>query len=193
MDIGNLPSEQEVKPMRRKGGLSGTEEHNLLDQPPLNDPRQKDIIDQVLSANQDKAGATMIILNEIQSRIGYVSQPIQEYVALKLNVPASVIHGVVTFYSFFTTFPRGRHTVKFCMGTACYVGGTPQLMDKARQIYGIEVGETTSDGNVTLEICRCVGACSQAPVVVIDESLFGRIRPSKIGQLFSKTIKPAQS
>jgi len=191
MDNGSVAQEKVVK-KRKKHGLTGVEEHNLLDQPPLNDPQKRALIDRILSANQDKPGSTMIILNEIQGQLGYVSQPVQEYVALRLNLPASVIHGVVTFYSFFTTQPRGNHTVKFCMGTACYVGGTPQLIDKARQIYNIEVGETTQDGNVTLEICRCVGSCSQAPVVVIDESMYGRIRPSKIGALFNKTIKPLE-
>lgn len=193
MDNGTLPSETQVKTKRKKYSLTGSEEHNFLERPPLNDARVKEMIDHILTVNQDKAGSTMIILNEIQSKLGYISQPVQEYVAFKMNIPASVIHGVVTFYSFFTTTPRGNHTVKFCMGTACYVGGTPQLIEKAKQIYSISVGETTSDGNVTLEICRCVGSCSQAPVVVIDEQMYGRIRPSKVGALFNKTIKPVES
>ena len=190
MDNGKFSPDGKLNLKRQKYLLAGSEEHKLLEQPPLNDPEKKEIIDQILARSQDQPGSTMIILNEIQSQIGYVSQPIQEYVALKLNVPAGLIHGVVTFYSFFTTTPRGNHTVKFCMGTACYVGGTSQLIQKAKQIYEIEPGQTTADGNVTLEICRCVGSCSQAPVVVIDEQPYGRIRPSKIAQLFNKTIKP---
>lgn len=193
MDEVKPPQEKRPPKNRQKYSLVGSEEHHLLDKPPLNDPKKKAVIDQILAAEQGKPGSTMIILNEIQSQIGYVSQAIQEYVALKLNVAPSTIHGVVTFYSFFTTTPRGNHTVKFCMGTACYVGGTPQLIQKAKQIYDIEPGETTADGNVTLEICRCVGSCSQAPVVVIDEQLYGRIRPSKIAQLFTKSIKPVES
>ncbi len=193
MDNVKFPPKEQLKQKHQFHLLTGSEEYKLLEQPPLNDPYKKGIIDQILSANQDKPGSTMIILNEIQSQIGYISQPIQEYVALKLNVPASMIHGVVTFYSFFTTTPRGNHTVKFCMGTACYVGGTPQLITKAKQIFDIEPGQTTADGNVTLEICRCVGSCSQAPVVVIDERMYGRIRPSKIAQLFNKSIKPGES
>ena len=190
MDNGKFSPDGKLNLKRQKYLLAGSEEHKLLEQPPLNDPEKKEIIDQILARSQDQPGSTMIILNEIQSQIGYVSQPIQEYVALKLNVPAGLIHGVVTFYSFFTTTPRGNHTVKFCMGAACYVGGTSQLIQKAKQIYEIEPGQTTADGNVTLEICRCVGSCSQAPVVVIDEQPYGRIRPSKIAQLFNKTIKP---
>lgn len=190
MSNPTISPDEQIGQKRQKYQLTGVEEHNLLEQPPLNDPTKKQIIDHILASEQGQPGSIMIILNEIQSQIGYISQPIQEYVALKLNVPASLIHGVVTFYSFFTANPRGNHTIKFCLGTACYVGGTPQLLQKAKQIYEIEPGQTTRDGNVTIETCRCVGACSQAPVVVIDEQLYGRIRPSKIAQLFNKAIKP---
>jgi len=160
---------------------------NLLEDVPGNDPvaipEKRQIIDQILEANKDLPGGMMVILNELQSQIGFVSEPMQRYVAAKLKVPVSKVHGVVTFYSFFTTTPRGRHTIKFCMGTACYVGGMPQLIDKAQQVLGIKPGETTKDGAITLEICRCVGACSQAPVVVIDEESHGRVRPNKFPQL----------
>jgi NADH:ubiquinone oxidoreductase subunit E len=149
---------------------------------------QKAIMDQILEENKDKSGAVMVVLNELQSQIGFVSEAMQSYVAQAMQIPVSTIHGVVSFYSFFTTSPRGRHTIKFCMGTACYVGGTPQLLDKARQILGIDPGQTTKDGAITLEICRCVGACSQAPVVVIDEEVSGRVRPNKLPQL----VRPIQ-
>jgi NADH-quinone oxidoreductase subunit E len=150
---------------------------------PLSDPQQKAIIDEILESNREKPGATMVILNELQSRIGYISEPLQQYVAEKMRIPVSKIHGVVSFYSFFTTTPRGKHTVKFCMGTACYVGGVEKLLDKANQVLGIKAGETTTDGLITVEICRCVGACSQAPVIVVDENVQGRIKPNKIPQI----------
>jgi NADH-quinone oxidoreductase subunit E len=150
---------------------------------PLSDPQQKMIIDGILNANRDKPGSTMVILNELQSRIGYISEPLQQYVADQMRIPVSKIHGVVSFYSFFTTTPRGKHTVKFCMGTACYVGGVEQLLDKANQVLGIKAGETTPDGMITLEICRCVGACSQAPVIVVDENVQGRVKPNKVPQI----------
>lgn len=155
---------------------------------PVAIPAKKAIIDQILEVNQGKPGATMVVLNELQSQIGFVSEPMQQYVAHKMQVPVSAVHGVVSFYSFFTTTPRGRHTVKFCMGTACYVGGTPQLIEKAKQVLGIEPGQTTKDGAITLEVCRCVGACSQAPVIVIDEEVAGRVRPNKLPQL----VRPIQ-
>ncbi|MHC1784893.1 MAG: NAD(P)H-dependent oxidoreductase subunit E [Anaerolineaceae bacterium] len=150
---------------------------------PLADPVKKQIIDNILNKNKHLNGATMVVLNELQSQIGFISAPMQKYVAQGLHIPLSKVHGVVSFYSFFTTMPRGRHTVKFCMGTACYVGGMPQLIDKAKQVLGVEPGYTTPDGEITLEICRCVGACSQAPVIVVDENLHGRVKPNKLPQL----------
>ncbi len=159
---------------------------NIPANDPLLIPEQKAIIDQVISENCSKPGATMVVLSELQNKIGYISEALQAYIADELEVPVSSVHGVVTFYSFFTTIPRGKHTIKFCMGTACYVGGVPQLMEKAKQVLGIDIGETTPDGNITLEICRCVGACSQAPVIVIDEEVMGRVKPSKVPQMIKK-------
>lgn len=166
---------------------------NILENIPANDPlaipEKKLLIDQILEENKELPGATMVVLNALQSQVGFISEPMQAYVAHKMKVPISVIHGVVSFYSFFTTQPRGRHTIKFCMGTACYVGGVPQLIEKAKQVLGVGPGKTTKDGQITLEICRCVGACSQAPVIVIDEEVNGRVRPNKIPQL----IRPIQN
>jgi NADH:ubiquinone oxidoreductase subunit E len=149
---------------------------------------ERTVIDEIIEKNLEIPGSTMVVLNSIQEKLGYVSKEMEAYVAGEMNVPLSVVHGIVTFYSFFTDTPRGKHTIKFCMGTACYVGGMEQLIEKAKQLYGIEPGQTTPDGNVTLEICRCVGACSQAPVVVIDEEIHGRLKPNKFPQLL-KTIE----
>jgi NADH:ubiquinone oxidoreductase subunit E len=156
---------------------------------PLGDVNKKAVIDTIIEQYKDLPGATMVVLNELQSAIGFISEPMQEYVAEKLQVPMSRVHGVVSFYSFFTTTPRGKHTVKFCMGTACYVGGSPSLIEKTKQILGVEPGQTTKDGNISFEVCRCVGACSQAPVVVIDEDIHGRVRPNKIPQLLKPIIE----
>lgn len=153
---------------------------------PLANPEQRAIIEAVLAEHGQRPGANMVVLNELQSRIGHISPPMQAYVARRLQVPLSAVHGVVSFYSFFTTRPRGRHTIKLCMGTACYVGGTPQLIDKAKQLLDVEPGQTTSDGALTLELCRCVGACSQAPVITVDDEVFGRLRPNKLQQLLRR-------
>lgn len=163
--------------------------HSLPSNDPLNDPLQKQEIDRILVTNKHLQGATMVILNEVQGKIGFISPAMQQYIADELHVPVSQVHGVVSFYSFFTTTPRGKHTVKFCMGTACYVGGTPQLIEKAKQLLGIEPGQTTSDGNITLEVCRCVGACSQAPVIVVDDDVTGRVKPNKLPQTLKNLEK----
>ena len=151
------------------------------------DPNQNsnlaDKLNSILDANKSRPGSLMVILNEIQNTVGFVSEQIQDYVAHFLKIPVSKVHGVISFYSFFTTRPRGKHTVKFCTGTACYVGGSSQLIDKAKQLIGISMGETTEDGNITMEETRCVGACSQAPVVVVDKTIHGRVKPSKVAQL----------
>ena len=162
---------------------------NTIPANPLENPEQKAVIDAIIDENLHLNGATMVILNQIQERIGFISKPVQAYIAERLRVPISKVHGVVSFYSFFTTSPRGKHTIKFCLGTACYVGGIDQIIEKAKQLLGIEPGNTTPDGMITLEVCRCVGACSQAPVVVLDENIRGRVQPNK----FPKIIQDIQT
>lgn len=159
---------------------------NIAPNDPLKVAEQKAIIEKAIADNKDRQGAVMLVLNDVQSKIGHVSPAMQAYIARKLNVPLGQVHGVVTFYSFFKTQPRGKHTIKFCLGTACYVAGVPQLVEKAKQMLGIDLGETTPDGLITLEECRCVGACSQAPVIVVDEEIQGRVRPNKLPQYVKK-------
>lgn len=158
---------------------------NKMTSDPLRNEQQRAVIDRILDENKDLPGATMVVLNKLQESIGFISPAMQVYVAEKLGEPVSRVHGVVSFYSFFTTTPRGSHTIKFCVGTACYVGGIHQIIEKAKQILDIEPGETTEDGLITLELCRCVGACSQAPVIVVDEEVQGRVKPNR----FPKAIQ----
>ena len=156
---------------------------------PLKDSDKLAIINRILDEDKDLPGATMVVLNRIQESIGFITPAMQVYIAEKLGQPVSHIHGVVSFYSFFTTTPRGKHTIKFCVGTACYVAGIDQIVEKAKQILGIEPGETTENGLITLELCRCVGACSQAPVIVVDEEVQGRVKANR----FPKTIQDLKS
>lgn len=158
---------------------------------PLNNPEQKAIIDAAIEANHARPGAVMLVLNEVQHKVGFVSPTVQAYIARGLRVPLGQVHGVVTFYSFFKVQPRGKHTIKFCLGTACYVAGVPQIVEKAKQLLNVGMGETTPDGLITLEECRCVGACSQAPVIVMDEDVQGKVRPNKFPQLLKKFQQPA--
>jgi NADH-quinone oxidoreductase subunit E/NADP-reducing hydrogenase subunit HndA len=100
---------------------------------------------------------------------------VHEFVAEKMNIPASKIYGVVTFYNFFSMQPRGKYTLNVCTGTACFVKGAPRLIQMISEELGVTMGETTEDGRFTLSAVRCVGACSLAPVFVIGEDTFGRI------------------
>jgi len=164
--------------------------NRVLKEIPENDPlmiaEQKAMIEQAIAENRERPGAVMLVLNQVQTEIGHVSPSMQAYIARKLNVPLGQVHGVVTFYSFFKTQPRGKHTIKFCLGTACYVAGVPQLVEKAKQMLNIELGQTTPDGQITLEECRCVGACSQAPVIVVNDEVQGKQRPNKFPQILKK-------
>ena len=153
---------------------------------PLNDKEKLAVIDSIIDQYKHIPGSTMVVLNNLQEAIGYISPAMQVYIANSLRKPISHIHGVVSFYSFFTTKPRGKHTIKFCVGTACYVSGIDQIIEKAKQVLGIKPGETTDDGLITLELCRCVGACSQAPVIVVDEEVQGRVKPNRFPQTIQK-------
>ena len=104
---------------------------------------------------------------------------LQEYIADQLNIPYSTVYGVVTFYSFFSMVPKGRHTIRVCRGTACYVKGISQVLNRLQSTYKIEVGQTTEDRRFSLEAVRCLGACGLAPVFVVDGNIYGSITPEK--------------
>ena len=149
-------------------------------------PEEKATVDRIIAEHRDSPGATMVILTLIQEQLGYVSSAIQRYLAAELGIPLSHIYGVLTFYSFFRTSPIGRHKISICLGTACYVRDGPTLVEKFQQVLGIGLGETTEDDRFTLEACRCVGACSQAPVVMIDDDIVGRVQPQDVAKILRK-------
>lgn len=126
------------------------------------------------------------VLHKAQGLFGYLPVDLQEYIGKALNVPASEIYGVVTFYTFFTMQPRGRHTVNVCLGTACYVRGAKQVIDAISEQLGIKVGETTPDLRFSLTAQRCFGACGLAPAVMIDQDVHGRVNPKKVAELLEQ-------
>ncbi len=156
---------------------------------PANVPEMRAKIDAIIAEHLPKQGSTMLILNQIQGEVGHISKPMQNYIAEKLHVPLKDVFGVVTFYSFFTMKPRGKHRIAFCLGTACYVGGAEMLIEKSQQLLGVKLGDTTPDRKFTLEPCRCLGACSQAPVVMVDDNVHGRNTPDRMAQVFRKYEK----
>jgi NADH:ubiquinone oxidoreductase subunit E len=126
------------------------------------------------------------ILHAVQEEIGYLPQGVQEYIAEKLDIPAGTVEGVVSFYSFFTTVPRGRHTIKVCQGTACYVRGGKRVLETVTKHCGCGVGETSADMRFSLQVVRCVGACGLSPVMVVNDDIYERVKPTKVAELLDK-------
>src|SRR5690606_22586980 len=120
-------------------------------------------INQVVEEYKNRDGSLIQILHLAQGIYGYLPLYLQQFIAAKLNLPLSKVYGVATFYSFFSIKPRGEYTIKVCLGTACYVRGGKKIVERLKEILGIEIGETTSDGKFTLEVMRCLGACGLAP------------------------------
>lgn len=142
-----------------------------------------DQIDSIIAAHENEAGALIPVLQDVQESVGYLPEPALIHVSRRLAIPYSEVAGVVSFYSFFSTTPRGRHTIRACLGTACYVRGGKEVLEALKRHLGIDVGETTADRMFSLEVGRCFGACGLAPVVVIDETVHQQVKPSRIGEL----------
>ncbi len=136
-------------------------------------------LDKVIDHYRGKPGSTIPVLQKAQEIVGYLSPEIQKRIARGLNLFPSEIHSIVSFYSFFTMKPRGEHTVRVCLGTACYVKGIEPVLNRIRDRLKIDVGETTADGKFTLEAVRCVGACGLAPVMVVDQDTHGALTQEK--------------
>lgn len=137
-------------------------------------------VDTIISRHKGTPGSLIPVLEEIQERLGYLPKSIQKKVAEGLGLPLSEVYGVVTFYSFFTMVPRGRHTVRVCLGTACYVRGSKRTLDELCSNLGIHPGETTSDRRFSLETVRCLGACGLAPAMVVDNDTFAQVKPAHL-------------
>jgi len=140
-------------------------------------------LDTVLEDYRDKPGALIPVLQMAQGLFGHLPEVALKRISLGLGKPYSEVAGVVGFYSFFSTVPRGKHVVRVCMGTACYVRGGKQVLDAIKGKLGIDVGETTEDRLFTLEVARCFGACGLAPTIAIDDEVHKRVRPAKVGEI----------
>lgn len=145
-------------------------------------------VDAVIGRYKLKPGALIPVLEEIQETIGYLPKAIQRKVALGLKIPFSEVYGVVTFYSFFTIKPRGRHTVRTCLGTACYVRGGKRIAETIEKIFGVKEGETTPDRRFTFETVRCLGACGLGPAMVVDNDVHGRVKPAKVKDILDAYV-----
>lgn len=137
-------------------------------------------LDEVLEEYRDKPGALIPVLQIAQSMFGYLPESALKRISLKLNKSYSEVAGVVGFYSFFSTVPRGKHLIRICLGTACYVRGSKRVLDALREELGIEIGGTTSDKLFSLEVARCFGACGLAPAIMIDDEVFQRVKTTRV-------------
>ena len=140
---------------------------------------------EVLDEYRDKPGALIPVLQIAQGMFGYLPESALKRISLALKKPYSEVAGVVGFYSFFSTTPRGRHLVRVCLGTACYVRGGKKVLDAIKQNLGIDVGETTADRALTLEVARCFGACGLAPTLTVDQEVFQRVRPNRVKDILA--------
>ena len=134
---------------------------------------------------REKEGSLIQTLHAVQSAYGYLPLEVQKIVAEVLDIPLSTVSGVVTFYSFFSTEPHGKHNIRICLGTACYVRGGVRIVDRLEEVLGCKVGHTTKDRMFTFEIARCIGACGLAPAISIDDKVYANVNPDEIPQILS--------
>jgi len=143
-------------------------------------------VDQLLNTFRGKPGCLIPVLEGCQEVVGYLPVELQEYIGKNLSIPGSTIYGVVTFYSFFSMVPKGRHTIKVCLGTACYVRGTKPIMNMLTEKLDLEVGQTTEDRRFSLQAVRCLGACGLAPVMVVDDDTHGGMTLGRIEGILNR-------
>ena len=149
-------------------------------------PEQEKAILEVIDRLKDQRGALMPILQEAQDIYGYLPEEVQQIIAKGLEIPFEEVYGVATFYSQFALNPKGKYKVSVCLGTACYVKGSGEVYARLAKELGIEGGECTADMNFSLEACRCVGACGLAPVIMINDEVYGRLTPDEVPKILAK-------
>jgi NADH-quinone oxidoreductase subunit E len=131
----------------------------------------------------EKKGSLIAVLHKAQQIFGYLPQEVQKFVAKKLSIPVSEVNGVVTFYSYFTEEPTGKYVINVCMGTACFVKGSGDVLEEFERRLNIKVGQTTADEKFTLQSLRCVGACGLAPVVTINDKVYGHFTKDMVNKI----------
>jgi NADH-quinone oxidoreductase subunit E/NADP-reducing hydrogenase subunit HndA len=140
-------------------------------------------LDSMLIKYRNLPGSLIPVLQQAQELVGYLPPVVQRHIARGLNLSVSEVHGVVSFYAFFTMKPKGKYNVKICLGTACYVKRAEEIVQKLEKLLEIEMGEVTSDRKFSLESVRCLGACGLAPVVIVNEDTYGSIDPGKTNEI----------
>ena len=137
-------------------------------------------INEIISTNRNKSGASITVLRECQSIVGYLPVQLIDYISKGLNIPSSELFGVASFYSLFSMIPKGKNTIRICLGTACYVKGIKEVLERISNQYKIKEGETTPDRHFSLETVRCLGACGLAPVMVVNQDIHGAMSSDRV-------------
>lgn len=149
-------------------------------------PEQEAKLMQVIEAHKGQDGALMPVMQEAQEIYGYLPVEVQQMIAKGLSVPVEKVYGVATFYSQFALTPKGEYKISVCLGTACYVKGAQDVLDRIEQILGIGADECTEDGKFSIEACRCIGACGLAPVMTINDDVYGRLEKTDVDDILKK-------
>jgi NADH:ubiquinone oxidoreductase subunit E len=142
-------------------------------------------IKNIIAANRNLKGALIRILQSAQGLYGYLPTQVLTIISEEMKVPLSEVSGIVSFYSFFSTVPKGDHVIQVCLGTSCYVKGGQRILETLKKDYGLEPGGTTSDNKFSLETVRCLGCCGLSPVVAVGEDIHRRVKPGKIKNILS--------
>ena len=144
---------------------------------------QEERLKAVIAEHKGQPGATMPVLQAAQEIFGYLPEEVQIMVAEGLDIPLSEVYGVASFYAQFTLNPKGKYQISLCLGTACYVKGASDVLDAVQKHLGIRTGSITPDGKFSLDACRCIGACGLAPVMMINNDVYGRLTPDQVGPI----------
>lgn len=149
------------------------------------DENKKKLLEVIVSCNGDKS-QLIKVLNAAQEIYGYIPLSAQKLISEELDIPMAEIYGVITFYTRFSLKPKGKYNVSVCLGTACYVKGSQNVLDKVKEILKIDVGEVTPDGKFSIEAVRCIGACGLAPVMTVNGEVYGNVDASKVQEILNK-------
>ena len=152
-------------------------------------PEQEAKLKEAIARHKDDPGAVMPVLQEAQEIYGYLPIEVQTMVAEGLNVSLEEVYGVSTFYSQFALSPKGKYNISVCLGTACYVKGSGDILNKISEQLGIGAEECTADGQFSLTACRCIGACGLAPVITVNEDVYGRLTVDDVPYILNKYKK----
>ncbi|HBZ02849.1 MAG TPA: NAD(P)H-dependent oxidoreductase subunit E [Lachnospiraceae bacterium] len=150
-------------------------------------------IEEICARYKDETTPLMMILSDIQNEYGYIPLEVQEIVSKNTGISVAEIYGVVTFYSFFSLTPKGKYVIGCCLGTACYVKGAQQVIDKFSELIGIKPGETSEDGLFTLDALRCIGACGIAPAVSINGKVYPKVEVNQVSGIIDSYRKEASA